>query len=81
MFTSMMRQDINVKHLAPRECELTDNLMLYLDNDNIVESIELITEPYKKNTHYDDCGHPNKWGHIVVAEYFKTELEKRNWLT
>ena len=55
--------------------------MLYLDNDNIVESIELITEPYKKNTHYDDCGHPNKWGHIVVAEYFKTELEKRNWLT
>ena len=81
LFTSMMRQDINVKHLAPRECELTDNLMLYLDNDNIVESIELITEPYKKNTHYDDCGHPNKWGHIVVAEYFKTELEKRNWLT
>ena len=80
MFTSMMRQDINVKHLAPRDSELSDNLMLYLDQDNIVESIELITEPYNKNTHYDDCGHPNKWGHIVVAEYFKAELEKRNWL-
>lgn len=81
LFTSMMRQDINVKHLASRESDFMDNLMQYLDHDNIVESIELITEPYDKQTHYDECGHPNQLGHKVVAEYFKTELENRNWLT
>lgn len=81
LFTSMMRQDTNVKHNLSRKSELIDNLMLYLDHDNVVESIELITEPYDKKTHYDDCGHPNSNGHKIVAEYFKTELENRNWLT
>ena len=81
LFTSMMRQDTNVKHNISRKSELMDNLMLYLDQDHVVESIELITEPYDKKTHYDECGHPNSNGHRVVAEYFKEELEKRNWLT
>lgn len=81
LFTSMMREDLNVKHLNSRESELIDNLMSYLDQDHIVESIELITAPFNKATHYDNCGHPNKFGHERVAEYFKKELEKRNWLT
>jgi hypothetical protein len=83
LFTGMMNRDIRPSNFTKTQTKLLNNLEAQIDTDYTILAMNEILQQYDAADVMlkEDCGHPNLRGNTIIADYIKTELEKRNWLT
>ena len=82
LFTGMMNRDISPSEFTKTQTKLLNNLEAQIDTDYTILAMNEILHQYDvADAMLEECGHPNLRGNTIIADYIKTELEKRNWLT
>ena len=82
LFTGMMNRDLRPSDFTKTQTKLLNNLEAQIDTEYTILAINEILRGYDMSDIMleQDSGHPNLHGNTIIADYIKTELEKRNWL-
>ncbi len=70
-----------VEYHVDHMCYSTESLLNLIPTHNFIGSASDIVGNLSMEKHYlDPCGHPNKQGHQMIADYILGEIKQRGWL-